>query len=498
MIKPTNYRINMKLLGLLCACLITSGCNQASTDTPLAAEPETGQVENKQTDEGLSSSEKIVQDNLIYLEREGVTIEKKEALDEMNGEDMLGLLAEAYESIIGPIDSSFYHTDSPYSEGVKKMTMLEVIDNYYVMPESELDMPVNYGAASYWLMTLQDVIQDRQKHNQADEATPEDLLNRINVTHSLYLWSEVQGDITRYELDELVEEKVAVNQPLTKLTAAEMMVRAYEDNIASLEPSVYTELTDTDNIYSQKAVNTFHFTEDGLFHPEQTGHRDDWGFMSAINYDEQVRSNLTLDMLNIPFGAAISAVTALVKTYKDETVDLPVETIVYTENSDFWHVYQYETREYGDVNCMPAVVEMALRFQGQLNHPTTEELRNEYPEHGQGWTDGVAETAMTKYGVHFEDSWDIDLETMTTYLDKGDLLYVMYFLLEEMSIGHAVLIKGYWQIGNQVNFIIADPSINEPGLFGNIDAIIEAEKMMEGMSSHVPRYFIIKNQVEQL
>src|SRR5699024_2257321 len=153
-----------------------------------------------------------------------------------------------------------------------------------------------------------------------------------NITHALYLWSEVQGEIIRYEIEELVEDKDKVNQPLTKLTAAEMMVRAYEDNIAPLDPSVYTELTDTDNTYAQKAIDKFYYTEDGLFHPEQTGFREDWGFMSAINYDEQVRSNLTLDIINMPFGAAISAVSTLVRTYKDETIDLPVETIVNTEN----------------------------------------------------------------------------------------------------------------------------------------------------------------------
>jgi hypothetical protein len=141
---------------------------------------------------------------------------------------------------------------------------------------------------------------------------------------------------------------------------------------------------------------------------------------------------------------------------------------------------------------MPACVEMALRFQGLTEVPSAEELRNEYPFDGEGWNDVLAENVMLKYGLNFTYTFDLDLDTMLSLLDEGNILYVMYRDLDSINdIGHSVMIKGYWKLGNKISFIVSDPNYNFLGPFGYLEYTKDAQTMISDMERHVPRYFII-------
>lgn len=129
-------------------------------------------------------------------------------------------------------------------------------------------------------------------------------------------------------------------------------------------------------------------------------------------------------------------------------------------------------------------------YQGLSQIPSTQRLRKENHLGGLGWNDVPAENVMKQYGLKFTDSYDIKLDTMLNALDMGNILFVIY-LDSNIQVGHAVIIKGYWKLGDSINFIISDPDYNMIGPFGYPEYIKNAKTIMSEMSMHIPRYFII-------
>lgn len=296
-----------------------------------------------------------------------------------------------------------------------------------------------------------------------------------------------------YTLDEVLEDTTAHNQPLTKIRASEILVTAYEDSIREIPLAEAPRLNDTNSLYAQKAAVDFYWIENNQFHPEETGEWHDWAFLSASTYDGKVRLELGLEETVVSYGAALSSVSRLLKEYEQANQDKLEEKLVLNERPYDWHVYQYETGDYSDVNCMPACVEMALLYQGKKEVPSTEYLRNENLNNGEGWQDGLAESVMVQYGLTFETDWDIELNKMLDYLENGNILYVMHGQ-PELEIGHSVIIKGYWQIGDKIQFILSDPAENLNGRLGYTDTLKVAESLISLIQSHVPRCFIIPSE----
>jgi hypothetical protein len=104
----------------------------------------------------------------------------------------------------------------------------------------------------------------------------------------------------------------------------------------------------------------------------------------------------------------------------------------------------------------------------------------------------VAENVMLQFGLEFTDAFDttVDLDKMLDHLDKGNILYVMFRELD-IPEGHSSMIKGYWKLGNHVQFIVSDPNYNMMGPFGYLEYLKDAETMLLDMERHLPRYFII-------
>lgn len=429
--------------------------------------------------------------NINYLANLGLELPDLAPSDSLSKETFLSLLIAAYESLGTEMDISKVNPENNNSNAVKKLTLLGVYDNYVI--DDDLSTDLDYGSGAYWLMKLQDSIQKRLYARSDATATAGDLISRINVSTALHTWKQDAEETKTYSLGDLLEEEVTSDKQLTRLMTAEMFVSAYEDSVEEIQPSETTKPTDTEDINAWKANQFFFWPESGIFEPAKTGYWDDWSFMSAIVYDSQLRVGLKLEESKTYYGSVVAALTALLKAYEGTEQYLIEEKIVNNERPYDWYVSQQNSGEYSDNNCMPACVVMAMKYQGLEDTPTVEKLREDNPLNGLGWHDVLAENVMKQYGLKFKDSFDINLDKMMDLLDKGNVLYVMYWE-PSIEVGHAVIIKGYWKIGSDIDFIISDPNDNSVGPFGYLEHVVDAETMLSNMEIHVPRYFIIPTE----
>jgi hypothetical protein len=297
---------------------------------------------------------------------------------------------------------------STRSDVVKKMTLINVYEDLF-MVDNTLDSKVEHGTAAYWFMKLQDSVQNRLYWKSDRTATTGDLLRRINVSNALHIWTEDTQEIKAYTLADLVEDKIGLNQPLTRLLAAEMLVSAYEDVAGEIKVSEESKLNDTDNIYALKANDFFFWTETEQFEPEKLGKWDDWSFTSAIIYDSQVQLSTIAEGTTVPYGAVISAMVSFLQGYEEMEQTKIEELIVLNERPYDWYINQNDTGEYGYNNCMPASIEMSLRYQALSHIPSAEQLRADNLMDGMGWYDQLAEDVMKQYGLQFTDSLEFAL-----------------------------------------------------------------------------------------
>ena len=481
----TRRRAYMKrMLIYICLAalvLITSSCSLLKADQQSTSGlPEAGTEKAKPT---------AFEKNIEYISGKGLNLPDLSPNSSLKSETFLSLLVETYESLGIEIDISKVNSRSETSDTVKKVTLIGAYDSYFMqddVPGDDLD----YGSAAYWLMKLQDSIQKRLYWRNDAAATTGDLLCRINVSTALHTWTQNAHKVRTYTIGDLLEGEAGPDQRLTRLMAAEMLVSAYEDNCGEIETTEIPKPKDTDDINAWKANQFFFWPESENFEPEKNGNWDDWSFMSAIIYDSQLRLGMKLEEAKTPYGAVVAALTSLVRGYEGFEQNLIEEKIVLNERPYDWYVYQQESGEYSAVNCMPSCVEMAMRYQGLSNVPSAEKLRKDNPLDGRGWHDVTAENAMRQYGLKFTDSSDVKLDKMINLLDSGNILYVMYRELSSEE-GHAVIIKGYWKLGNSVSFILSDPNSKTFGPFGYPEYAKEAQRMLEDIERHVTRYFII-------
>jgi hypothetical protein len=446
----------------------------------------------KETDELVENDdlkETVFENDIKYLSGKGIQLPDLPPNSTIMEETFLSLLTETYESLGTEIDISKVNPRNESSDAIKKMILIGVYDGYF-MKDDMLSSDLDYGTVAYWLMKLQETIQTRLYLRNDSTAWTGDLLRRINVSSALHTWTQDAKEVRTYTLSDLLGGEAEPEQLLTRLTVAEMLVSAYEAACGEIQTTQTLKPKDTDDINAWKSNEFFFWSETGNFEPEKTGNWDDWAFMSAIVYDSQLRLGLKLDESKTSYGAVIAALASMMRDYEGLEQNRMEEKIVLNERPYNWYVYQQESGEYSAVNCMPACVEMSMRYQGLSDIPTVEKLRKDNLWNGLGWHDEVAENVMVQYGLKFTESTEIRLDKMLDLLDKGNILYVMYNKLGSQE-GHSVIIKGYWMIGSSVNFIVSDPNYNMLGPFGYLENTMDAQTMLSDIERHVPRYFII-------
>lgn len=495
------------IIAILIASMVLSSCSLVSellTDFKQTGESSqqndsdsTAPIETTVAPTPTPRPESIFVKQAKSLESLGFTLPRKNASTHLSQIELMDILAQAYEYISGPIDTSLMNPDYGASEGVRKLTKIGLYYNdiYY---DNEPTTRLSYGDVSYWLFELRRKLVLDSISRIDKTAYPEDLLLMINISSALYSWTPGAAEVITFSLDELLtaDMRERTDQPLTRQSASHMLVNAFEE-VTGEEIRIQQDyrLADTPDTESLKATNLFFWPEEDAFEPEMQGEWDDDYFLGSYNYDSQLCDVLAGYEQTCPYGAIVSAISTLIESSYQFDISQINEQVVLNERPYPWHIYQIETGEYGDVNCMPSCIEMAMLYQGLDQVPSAESLREMHPLDGMGWTDYLAETLMTDFGLEFYSSWvesyDSSIDEMLGYLDQGNILYVMFRDEYTEGEGHAVILKGYRWLGEKLEFIVSDPNYTQIGPYGYPEYLAESRKMVEDIIRHVPRYFII-------
>lgn len=126
-----------------------------------------------------------------------------------------------------------------------------------------------------------------------------------------------------------------------------------------------------------------------------------------------------------------------------------------------WHISQYDTGEYADVNCMPTMTAMAIKWVNQYSLVSVEELRERFlPDFPDGWWMAQIVDSLSSYGINF-DYHKITAEAVVDAIDRGGIVLAMFSEAKPGEQGHCEIIYGYEKVGNSLRFIVQDPG------FGN-------------------------------
>lgn len=142
-----------------------------------------------------------------------------------------------------------------------------------------------------------------------------------------------------------------------------------------------------------------------------------------------------------------------------------------------WYIDQYSTGLYGNVNCVPTSVTMALKWVNKDYSGTVEELRNEYVNRydlQSGWINNYALRALRENGAEcFLTEYNLTEEKLKNYIKEGNIVLtnlntgaITYNPNSEERVGHRfdgasdhmLIVKGYKVVDGKLYFELYDPS----------------------------------------
>ena len=144
------------------------------------------------------------------------------------------------------------------------------------------------------------------------------------------------------------------------------------------------------------------------------------------------------------------------------------DTTVRVVNSRPYSFYyrQANTGKYSDVNCMPTLTCMCLKWQNENFSKNPEQIRQATDPTGTGgWSLYTAEKALDANGARYEqwslsyDSAEDNIRKMVSEIDRGCVLYCMINEADLRNDGHCMLVYGYEKSGDNVWFLVYDPGL---------------------------------------
>ena len=161
---------------------------------------------------------------------------------------------------------------------------------------------------------------------------------------------------------------------------------------------------------------------------------------------------------------ALISMLGWVDSYLD-SFEAPAHDAVIVDNSRNyqWYFAQFDTGEYSDVNCMPSITAMGIKWYYADSAVTPEALRELWlPERDGGWYMSQVTDSLTRYNVPYE--WHDTSESIIAQLDRGRIILTQMSEAAFDASGHCFVIYGYRQLGDSVQFMIHDP-----GLYDGLD-----------------------------
>lgn len=146
-----------------------------------------------------------------------------------------------------------------------------------------------------------------------------------------------------------------------------------------------------------------------------------------------------------------------------------------------WYIEQNTTGEFGNINCVPASVVMALKWINKDFSKSTEDLKKEYIKRFylyEGWNSQYALRALRENGAKaYIENKNISKENLKNHIKNGsiviasvDMQYISKNSNKEERIGriygsgksyHALIIKGYKVVDGNLYFESYDPDSNK-------------------------------------
>lgn len=138
----------------------------------------------------------------------------------------------------------------------------------------------------------------------------------------------------------------------------------------------------------------------------------------------------------------------------------PEEPVVTVDNSRNyqWYFPQFDTGSYSDVNCMPSITAMAIKWYYPDSAVTVAELRELWlPEYDDGWYMAQVVDSLDHYAVPYK--WRDISDSIIAELDSGKIILTQMTEAAYDASGHCFVIYGYRRCGDSVQFMIHDPGI---------------------------------------
>lgn len=193
------------------------------------------------------------------------------------------------------------------------------------------------------------------------------------------------------------------------------------------------------------------------------------------------------DSLNVRYFNKLTKVYLFSTQYNYETKENTILIEKNIENTDglnyiksyklndrpySWYVDQGSTGSYGDINCVPASVEMAAKWVDESSTLKTQQLRKEYQPYGGGFYESDLYDALSENHFKFSINYKITAESMIEELNEGNLIIAAFdtmkvpqkiltdlFYQGSSDFGHCIVVYGYVELEDgRVFFLTMDPN----------------------------------------
>lgn len=411
---------------------------------------------------------------ILRLQRYGMTIAEPSPSDAPTSNDLLQLCIEYYEAVTQTeTDTSVLHWTHE-DELFTKAAALGLVQNDYEVFSCGYDEDISNSSLSLYMSIITRRLLADHYGRSSTVVSLSDLTEAVNVFMHLYDsetffdWGSVIAVCDNADLS-----AIETPEEINRLDAAKVFCTMFEAACGkgSLEQPEYEEFVDAPTDISKTAAYNMlmnHFPSYGLFSEDYVIHGDKLGEI-ANNFVWNLFWHFT-DTID---GYWSEQNTAPPISYRDITAafgwldsifdDIPLpegEAVIVDNSRNYeWYFSQFNTGEYSDVNCMPSISSMAIKWYYPDSAVSVEELRNLYlEENNDGWYMSQVIAALEEYNVPCE-YYRMEEHSLTDLLDAG------HIVLSQMSegdlnySGHCFVIYGYRKLGDSIQFMIHDPGI---------------------------------------
>lgn len=310
----------------------------------------------------------------------------------------------------------------------------------------------------------------------SNEATVQELVSLCDVFLAYYDVI-IDSDVSfrwKNTRERIIENCIVDGEavPATRSSTAQTFVEAFEAEFGEITNDRYdwitytdTELEDALKASSEAMMNSFPSSD--IFSPQYIIHDGELAetaarFASACyeRFCSEIYEEYSYIETGVTYADLICYIGELDIYIKNHTMPDAQSVTVCNDRDYDWYLTQYDYSYYADVNCMPTISAMAIRWYTGDMTVTQHTLREKFlPEYRQGWWMWQVEECLADYGVKYE-SKDLSLDSILSDLDAGCIILSQMSEADLSRSGHCFIIYGYRRLGNSIVFLVHDPGVS--------------------------------------